>query len=75
MADEARPKDSAIDMCGHSLVLFMAGGLCHRISSRLSAITCRSRSRRSRGISWHRHNVMVVETSTIVVVEFVVVVE
>ena len=74
-ADEARPKDSAIDMCSHSLILFVAVGLHRSISSQLAAITCRSRSRRSWGTSWHRHNVTVVETSTIVVVEFVVVVE
>ena len=75
MADKAGLKDSSIDMGSHLPVLFMAGGLCHSISSLLLAITCIIRLRSSCGANCHWHNVMVVETSTVVAVEFVVVVE
>ena len=74
-ADETGLKNSSIDMGSHLPVLFNSSGLCCCISNRLSAITCTSRSRRSGADNWHQHNVMVVETSTIVVVEFVVIVE
>ena len=73
-ADGAGPKESSIETGGHPLVLFNSCGLCHSISSRLSAITCTSRSRSSSAISRHWHNVTVVETSTVVVVVVVVVV-
>ena len=75
VVDEAGPKDSTIDMCSHLPILFVVGGLCHHISSQLAAITCMSRSRRSRGDSWHWQNIAVVETSTVVVVVAVVVEE
>ena len=74
-ADGAGPKESSIEMGGHPSVLFNSCGLCRSISSRLSAITCTSRSRSSSAVSRHWHNVTVVETSTVVVVVVVVSVE
>ena len=73
--NEAGAKDSSIDMGSHPPVLFVLCGLCHSISSRLSAIAWNMSSRSSCGAKRHRHNVTVVEMSTVVVVEFVVVVE
>ena len=72
VADETRLKDSSIDTGGHPPVLFISCGLCRSILSRLSAITCTSRSSRSGADNWHQHNVAVVETSTVVVVVVVV---
>ena len=74
-AEEARPKDSLIDMGGHPPVLFMLCGLRRNISRRLSAITWNMSSRSSCGAKRHRHNITVVETSTVVVVVVVVTVE
>ena len=74
-AEGAGLKDSSIDMGSHPPVLFMSCGLCRSISSRLSAITCTSRSIRTSADSWHWHNVAVVEMSTVVVVVVVVVTE
>ena len=74
-ADGAGPKESSIETGGHPSVLFNSCGLCRSISSRLSAITCTSRSRSSSAVSRHWHNVTVVEMSTVVVVVGVVVVE
>ena len=74
-ADGAGPKESSIETGGHPSVLFNSCGLCRSISSRLSAITCTSRSRSSSAVSRHWHNVTVVEMSTVVVVVVVVTVE
>ena len=70
--EEAGAMDSSMNIGGKLLVLFMLCGLCRNISSRLSAITWNMSSRSSCGAKRHQHNVTVVETSTVVVVEFVV---
>ena len=75
MADGASAKESWIETGGHTPILFNSCGLCCSILSRLSAITCMSRSRSSSAINWHWHNVTVVEMSTVVVVVVVVVTE
>ena len=65
-------EESSIETGGHSPILFISCSLCRSISSRLSAITCTSRSRSNSTVSWHQHNITVVETSTVVVVVVVV---